>query len=496
MANVQQTATVVGVFNSVHDAKNAVQHLENQGFSRDDVSLVCSNVASGYDRLTEADRSAMADKTSDVVADAGIGAAIGGVGGLLLGLAGAAIPGIGPILAAGPIVSALTGAGIGAAGGGLIGALTESGVPEEHANYYSEAVRRGNVLVTVRAEGERADRASEVLDQHGAFDVDERVSGWKNSGWSGRYDDKAEPLSREDIERERSFYGSSMAGATGFMDDNTHMARDTETMDNRQEDRGLGTPFARTGDYEGVRDDDNGGTWSRDTPRGAGIGLGRDPMGRPMTPESTLGVSERHDTAARDEPERFSQQLDEDISGSGAGSGRKAGTPADLRDDFERTGGSVSGLGQDARRGGRDVKKGMREAGSDISRGMEGRPDHPGDRPGIGDDAQRAGHGFMDSVKEIGRDIKEGVQNLGSKASRGMEGRPDHPDDQPGIGDDMRRMTNDLRDTDPDRDREMVRDNWDEARRIREERDRDISGAEAYQPRAARRGARVYRFDR
>ena len=74
------------------------------------------------------------DKASDVVADAGIGAAIGGVGGLLLSAAGAlTIPVIGPILAAGPIAAALTGAGIGAAAGGLIGALTESGVPEEDA---------------------------------------------------------------------------------------------------------------------------------------------------------------------------------------------------------------------------------------------------------------------------------------------------------------------------------------------------------------------------
>ena len=172
MAIATDTRTVVGVFNSVQDAQAAVRELESMGISRDSISLVANKNAVGYDSMDAADR----DKASDIVADAGIGAAIGGVGGLLLSAAGAiTLPVIGPILAAGPIAAALTGAGIGAAAGGLIGALTESGIPEEHAKYYAEGVRRGDVLVTVRADERRADQVCDILDRHNAVDVDERV---------------------------------------------------------------------------------------------------------------------------------------------------------------------------------------------------------------------------------------------------------------------------------------------------------------------------------
>src|SRR4051794_11854605 len=163
------------------------------------------------------------DKASDVIADAGIGAAIGGVGGLLLSAAGAlTVPVIGPILAAGPIAAALAGAGIGAAAGGLIGALTESGVPEEDAKYYAEGVRRGDVLVTVRTDQARAETISDILDRHNAVDVDDRVRNWKNRGWSG-YSNDASPYTDEELRNERRQYftnypatGSSLTGETGL----------------------------------------------------------------------------------------------------------------------------------------------------------------------------------------------------------------------------------------------------------------------------------------
>src|SRR3954465_6362208 len=165
MEIASDTRTVVGVFNSVSDAQSAVRELESAGIARDHISLVANKNAVGYDTMDESDR----DKASDVVADAGIGAAIGGVGGLLLSAAGAlTVPVIGPILAAGPIAAALTGAGIGAAAGGLIGALTESGVPEEEAKYYAEGVRRGDVLVTVKVDDARSNQVCNILDQHQA----------------------------------------------------------------------------------------------------------------------------------------------------------------------------------------------------------------------------------------------------------------------------------------------------------------------------------------
>jgi len=216
MAIASDTNTVVGVFNSVSDAQSAVRDLEGAGIARDHISLVANKNAVGYDTMDAADR----DKTSDVVADAGIGAALGGVGGLLLSAAGAiTIPVIGPILAAGPIAAALTGAGIGAATGGLIGALTESGIPEDEAKYYAEGVRRGDVLVTVRAEQGMADQVSDILDRNHAVNVEDRVSDWKNRGWSG-YNTDANPYSDDELRRERDYYrssgGSTLTGHTGI----------------------------------------------------------------------------------------------------------------------------------------------------------------------------------------------------------------------------------------------------------------------------------------
>lgn len=185
-----------------------------EGISRSDISVVANKNATDYDQLDTR------DKGSDVAADAGIGAAIGGVGGLLLSAAGAlTIPVIGPILAAGPIVAALTGAGIGAAAGGLIGALTESGIPEEDARYFAEGVRRGDVLVTVKTNHEHADRARDILDDNGAADIDDRVSGWRSRGWGG-YDETAKPYNSDDYRQERSFYSSGGIGVNTSPDIN------------------------------------------------------------------------------------------------------------------------------------------------------------------------------------------------------------------------------------------------------------------------------------
>lgn len=258
MAVINQTKTIVGVFNDIDDAQEAVRDLEMEGISRSDISVVANkNMARGYDATgttaqgttdaslgtssetsfsdamdsreirkdTDRDRSRdridieAGDKTSDVVADAGIGAAIGGVGGLLLSAAGLmTLPVIGPVLAAGPIAAALTGAGVGAAAGGLIGALTEAGVPEEEAKHYAEGVRRGDILVTVRTSGMLADRAIEILDLHHAVNVNDRVTNWKERGWTGWSQDQ-QPLNEQDLMTERGYYktyGSEYDNATDY----------------------------------------------------------------------------------------------------------------------------------------------------------------------------------------------------------------------------------------------------------------------------------------
>jgi hypothetical protein len=207
VAIASETKIIVGVFDSVQDAQEAVRDMEMEGIPRNDISIVANKNATGYENMESSDKSS-SDKSSNVVADAGIGAAIGGVGGLLLSAAGlVTLPVIGPILAAGPIAAALTGAGIGAAAGGLVGALTESGIPEEDAKNYAEGVRRGDVLVTAKADSTRADRASEIMDNHGAVDVNDRVDNWKQRGWTG-YNNSAKPYSADELRKERSYYSS------------------------------------------------------------------------------------------------------------------------------------------------------------------------------------------------------------------------------------------------------------------------------------------------
>jgi hypothetical protein len=84
-----------------------------------------------------------------------------------------AIPGIGPVLAAGPLAAGIMGAGLGAAAGGIVGALKSHGVPESHAAAYSSAVKRGGVLVSVHVDEEAVDRAADILDRNGAIDVND-----------------------------------------------------------------------------------------------------------------------------------------------------------------------------------------------------------------------------------------------------------------------------------------------------------------------------------
>jgi hypothetical protein len=110
--------------------------------------------------------------------------------GLLAGLGALAIPGIGPVLASGPIISTLVGAGLGAGTGavtgGLIGALVDVGVPQDEAEYYHEGIRRGGTLVTVHLGGDdRADDAAAIMRRHNVVDIRDRGAAYRESRWDG-----------------------------------------------------------------------------------------------------------------------------------------------------------------------------------------------------------------------------------------------------------------------------------------------------------------------
>jgi len=154
------------------------------------------------------DRDRAVDDASRAGTGAVTGGAVGGAAGLAASLLGLAIPGIGPIIAAGPIVATLTGVGVGAVAGGLIGGLTDMGVSGRDAEHYAEAVRRGGALVTVRADASRAERAAGIMRAHGAIDIERRAGQWRERGWTG-FNEKAQPYTSEDVDRDRDLYGET-----------------------------------------------------------------------------------------------------------------------------------------------------------------------------------------------------------------------------------------------------------------------------------------------
>jgi len=193
--------TATGLFDDYSDARAAVSALEAKGIPSDDISIVSNNVD---ERQTGDTNAAEGAGTG-----AGIGAAVGGVGGLLTGLGIMAIPGVGPVVAAGWLAATAAGAAAGAvaggAAGGIIGAMTESGVPEEHAHVYAEGVRRGGTLVTARVEENLYAEAEAVLRQSNWVDPVERRAAYTEQGWT-RFDETLDPYGPAEIEQERLRY--------------------------------------------------------------------------------------------------------------------------------------------------------------------------------------------------------------------------------------------------------------------------------------------------
>lgn len=183
--------TITALYDSYEDAARAVRALEMAGLPHGDLSIVANNEGDRYSghvsRPSDVDRvnKPEADALEGAGAGATIGTVLGGGAGLLAGLGLLAIPGLGPVVAAGWLAATLTGAGLGAAAGGLVGSLAGVGVSAEDAEVMAEGVRRGGTLVTVRADGAAAARAEEILEDHGAVDIDERAEGWRQEGWTG-----------------------------------------------------------------------------------------------------------------------------------------------------------------------------------------------------------------------------------------------------------------------------------------------------------------------
>jgi len=186
--------TLSKVYDTYGQARQVVTDLHAAGVDDSKISLVANkHVSAEYEDL---------DEYSETAAGAGLGAAVGGAGGLLAGLGIIAIPGVGPVVAAGWLASTLVGALAGAATGGVVGALVDAGVSKEDADVYSEAIRRGGTLVTVRAEDSEASGVQAILDRHQPIDPMKRRDEYTRAGWTG-YDPTAKPYDLSEAERER-----------------------------------------------------------------------------------------------------------------------------------------------------------------------------------------------------------------------------------------------------------------------------------------------------
>lgn len=160
--------SVFGIYRTRQEASLGVDALRNAGYRKEDISaLLPENPGTkdfAHEKNTKAPEGAAAGVASGVV--------LGGTLGWLAGIGALAIPGIGPFIAAGPIMAALAGAGAGAVTGGLIGALTGLGMPEYEAKRYEGRIREGGILMSVHCDNsEWVSRAKQILESTGANDI-------------------------------------------------------------------------------------------------------------------------------------------------------------------------------------------------------------------------------------------------------------------------------------------------------------------------------------
>jgi hypothetical protein len=187
-----KNTAVFGIYKSRNQAEQTVDRLLASGFSNNDISVLLPDQQSSKEFAHEKNTKAPEGTTTGVTA----GGAIGGTLGLLAGIGALAIPGVGPFIAAGPIMGALAGVGAGAAVGGLIGALVGLGIPEYEAKRYEGRIKDGGILLSVHCDtSDDIKRAKDMLKSTGAEDI--ASSGEKSVSTHGVVSDKTpEPTLR------------------------------------------------------------------------------------------------------------------------------------------------------------------------------------------------------------------------------------------------------------------------------------------------------------
>jgi hypothetical protein len=163
-----KNTAVFGIYKNSVQAEQAVDRLIQAGYADNDISVLMPDAQSSKEFAHEKNTKAPEGTTTGVTT----GGVVGGALGLLAGIGALAIPGVGPFIAAGPIMGALAGLGVGGAVGGLVGALVGMGIPEYEAKRYEGHVKNGGVLLSVHCDtSEEITRAKDLLKQTGAEDI-------------------------------------------------------------------------------------------------------------------------------------------------------------------------------------------------------------------------------------------------------------------------------------------------------------------------------------
>lgn len=187
--------TVIALYDDFATARRVVEDLVDAGFPRENLSIVANDANNEYATYLET------NGNGDDDVSGGEGAGFGAVVGALVGLGVALIPGIGPVLAAGPLAAAAmagVGAVAGAATGGVVGSLVDLGVPDEEAGWYAEGIRRGGTLVSATVDESQVNRAQDIMNRHNPIDLENRATTWRETGWTG-HDVAAAPLAATEV---------------------------------------------------------------------------------------------------------------------------------------------------------------------------------------------------------------------------------------------------------------------------------------------------------
>ncbi|MGB7339967.1 MAG: DUF2382 domain-containing protein [Phototrophicaceae bacterium] len=305
-------ATVIALYDSFEQAQRAIESLVNNGYKRDQISAIANDSSGEYARLVDAldlddDNNVVTD---DVDSDNGSG--FGAVAGMLTGLGVALLPGVGPVVALGAWGAALI-AGIGAASGAITGGiaagLIDLGVDEEAAQIYGETVRRGGVLVTAKADQDKADDVISILNKFNPIDIEQRAEHYRSEGWTGFDETSAEPYDADTINSYRAQYtGNTLDSDTVNVEEVSAEVVQEEMKVGKREVAGGGVRLRKYVTQENVSEDVE--------LRNEEIHVDRKSVDRPATEadfetfeEGSVTLTEKHEEAVIEKSARVVEEV-------------------------------------------------------------------------------------------------------------------------------------------------------------------------------------------